>query len=664
VKLHGGIAALALLVATPWKSAEAFCGFYVAGADSQLFADASQVVLVRDGTRTVLSMQNDYKGPIADFAMVVPVPVILQKENVKTLPKDIFARVDKLSAPRLVEYWERDPCEPDSIGLGNIGTLGRGGGQGFGSGHGRLGGAVTVEAQFEVGEYDIVILSAKDASALEQWLAENKYKIPAGSEPYFRPYVQAGSKFFVAKVNAAKVKMENGVATLSPLRFHYDSEKFELPVRLGLVNSSGTQDLIVHVLAPNKRYEVANYPNVVVPTNLDVAESARASFGEVYAALFDKTVAEHPKAVVTEYAWMATNCDPCPGGVAGLSQGDLYTLGADVLPSTSGAAAGKPTSIPRAGGTKVDGPLPPEVVQRIVRQNFGRFRLCHDNALAKTPNLAGNVVTKFTVQPNGDVGKVSTASATISDKEMVACVEKAFSNLSFPTEQKPTNVEWTTTFATGMSGGGGAVPPFVLTRLHARYGKDSLGADLVFKEAEPIVGGREMMGASGKLETGATKSSMNSFQARYAIRHPWAGKISCEKPVRNRWGGPWPDAGVAPSSGETIPATKLAYAPRGRIDVSAMFGKVSLAAAPIAEAATNADASAAKDVPPWGVDGGDGDGGPSAPPPGGKCGCRTPGGDAPTSMGAGAVIGLALAAAAFARRSRGVRASSDMLDER
>ena len=92
--------------------AAAFCGFYVAGADAKLFNNATQVVLMRDGTRTVLSMQNNYQGPPENFAMVVPVPVVLQKENVKTLPADIFARVDRLSAPRLVEYWEQDPCRP------------------------------------------------------------------------------------------------------------------------------------------------------------------------------------------------------------------------------------------------------------------------------------------------------------------------------------------------------------------------------------------------------------------------------------------------------------------------------------------------------------------------------------------------------------------------
>ena len=63
--------------------AGAFCGFYVGGVDGKLFNNATQVTLMRDGTRTVLSMQNNYQGPPENFAMVVPVPVILQKENVE-----------------------------------------------------------------------------------------------------------------------------------------------------------------------------------------------------------------------------------------------------------------------------------------------------------------------------------------------------------------------------------------------------------------------------------------------------------------------------------------------------------------------------------------------------------------------------------------------------
>ena len=67
------VAAVAAMVSLP-QVAHAFCGFYVAGSDEQLLADATQVVLMRKGTRTVLSMQNRYEGPPSDFAMIVPVP--------------------------------------------------------------------------------------------------------------------------------------------------------------------------------------------------------------------------------------------------------------------------------------------------------------------------------------------------------------------------------------------------------------------------------------------------------------------------------------------------------------------------------------------------------------------------------------------------------------
>src|ERR1044071_3482448 len=96
--------ALGLAVACAGSSAaHAFCGFYVAGGDQQMFNDATQVVLMRSGTRTVLSMQNNYKGPPEAFAMVIPVPTVLHEGDVKTLPKDVFKHVESMGAPRLVE---------------------------------------------------------------------------------------------------------------------------------------------------------------------------------------------------------------------------------------------------------------------------------------------------------------------------------------------------------------------------------------------------------------------------------------------------------------------------------------------------------------------------------------------------------------------------------
>ena len=191
-----------------------------------------------------------------------------------------------------------------------------------------------------VGEYEIVILSAKDSGGLEAWLHANRYSIPKGSSALLQPYVSTGSKFFVAKVNTTKVAFENGMANLSPLRFHYDAKQFSLPIRLGLMNSKGTQDLIVHILSPGKRFEVANYNNVTIPTNLDLKDNALNRFGEFYAALFDRTLAKNPNSVVTEYAWDAATCDPCPSPP--LRHSELATLGADVLSLPRTGRSAKP----------------------------------------------------------------------------------------------------------------------------------------------------------------------------------------------------------------------------------------------------------------------------------------------------------------------------------
>ena len=538
------------------NTAAAFCGFYVSGSGDKLANEATQVVVMREGTRTVLSMQNAYKGPPEGFALVVPVPVVLQKDQVKTLERALFDKVEQLDAPRLVEYWEQDPCDNSGIGLGNIGTIGHGAGtgtgQGFGNGHGRLG--VTVEAQFTVGEYEIVILSAKDSTGLDTWLKENKYAIPDGAEPALRPYVAAGMKFFVAKVNVAKVHFEDGRAILSPLRFHYDAETFTLPVRLGLLNSTGTQDLIVHILAKGQRYEAANYKNVTMPTNLDVDPKAKADFAPFYAALFDRVVEKNPGALVTEYSWDAGMCDPCPGPM--LDATDITTLGGDALPGSDG---GKLLLGLVQKVTTTAGDLEPVVVERIVRQNGGRFRMC--------PAASADVQATFTISTHGEVQDAKVSGAA-GDEASQQCIQKALANLSFPNPSKPTKVGLSIarTSASSFGGAGG----FTLTRLHMRYGKDALGEDLVFRAAPPIVGGREFMQTFGdggmRIEEGSRPDSTNNFQSRYAIRHAWTGPMACANPVRGRWGGPWPDADAG--FGMTQTATKTAFATRGALQLA------------------------------------------------------------------------------------------------
>src|SRR5215468_9427718 len=100
-----------------------FCGFYVSKADAKLFNHASQVVLVRDGDRTVMTMANDFKGEPKEFAIVVPVPEVLEKGQVHVGERALVDRIDAYSAPRLVEYWDENPCAVSRATWGNVKSL-------------------------------------------------------------------------------------------------------------------------------------------------------------------------------------------------------------------------------------------------------------------------------------------------------------------------------------------------------------------------------------------------------------------------------------------------------------------------------------------------------------------------------------------------------------
>src|SRR4051812_40487219 len=103
------LAALAVALHAPDTDA---CGAYIARTDGLRFNDALQFVVVRDGMRTSVSVQNSYRGPAEDFALLVPVPVVLHDGDVKTLDRNVFDAFAAATGPLLTELDERDPCEP------------------------------------------------------------------------------------------------------------------------------------------------------------------------------------------------------------------------------------------------------------------------------------------------------------------------------------------------------------------------------------------------------------------------------------------------------------------------------------------------------------------------------------------------------------------------
>jgi hypothetical protein len=184
---------------------------------------------------------------------------------------------------------------------------------------------VTVEARYTVGEYDILILSAKESAGLETWLRDNGYRIPAGAATVLGSYLKQGMRFFVARVNLAE-QARLGFTYLRPLQMAYDSPKFMLPIRLGMVNADGPQELFVYALTRKGRVETTNYRMVRLPTGVDLPPFVKTEFGPFYQAMFTQAVKrEDMRAVFLEYAWDMGWCDPCAANP--LSAEELRQLG-------------------------------------------------------------------------------------------------------------------------------------------------------------------------------------------------------------------------------------------------------------------------------------------------------------------------------------------------
>lgn len=321
--------AVLALCAAPF-AADAFCGFYVAQADASLFNEASRVVLVRDGDATTMTMVNDFRGPVEEFAIVVPVPTVITKESVEVGNMATVDHLDAFSAPRLTEYHDPDPCAPPRPSRADIEYKMASGAMREMAEEDVRGGSlgVKIEATYTVGEYDILILSANDSSGLETWLRREGYRIPAGASEVLGSYIRQNMRFFVAKVNLEEQK-KTEQPTLRPLRVRYSSPKFMLPIRLGTVNAAGPQDLLVYAITPKGRVETTNYRTTKLPSGVAVPPFVKQDFGTFYKDMFQHEVDRRGMTTVfTEYAWPLTVwCDPCSADP--LSTDQLRELGAD-----------------------------------------------------------------------------------------------------------------------------------------------------------------------------------------------------------------------------------------------------------------------------------------------------------------------------------------------
>jgi len=322
--------ALAIGVLSAASSAQAFCGFYVAKAGTDLFNQSSKVALVRDGDRTVITMANDYQGDLTEFAMVIPVPTAIKREQVHISDPALLKHLDAYTAPRLVEYFDDDPCRPQIMYDRMVAMSPTMEAEAVQQKSRARSLGVTIEDEFTVGEYDIQLLSAEQSDGLMTYLDENGYQVPEGASRILGSYIKQNMKFFVAKVNL-DAQSKTGNEFLRPIAVAFESPKFMLPIRLGTLNARGDQDLFVYALTREGQVETTNYRTQKIPSGQELPVYIKDEFPDFYKSMY-KTAAkrEGGHGVFMEYAWDMGWCDPCAADP--LSREELQELGVFWLP--------------------------------------------------------------------------------------------------------------------------------------------------------------------------------------------------------------------------------------------------------------------------------------------------------------------------------------------
>jgi len=458
--------------------ASAFPGFLASKTKTDIKINSTQVVLMKKGNVTAVTVMSDYEGPLDPFAMVLVVPPDVAADHVTTLKREYVDRLDMISAPRFHEYWEQDPCDAGPVEQewqrnmkADASSAFLGGGD-LPTGTQKVAKELSldVQAKQKEGEYSFTLLG-KDES-VGAWLKSKGYNAPAGAEQAVAPYVQAGMRVVVAQVDTKRIELVGGDrAQLSPIRFWTEQPYTSIPDRVGLVNSGGSkQELIVYVLDPEQRYESKNYKNLFPPTNVEVDFAVKERIGEFYVALQDIIQQKNPSTFLSEYAWPSDGCgQPCATEPVQIAE--LLSLGGDVFE----------LSVPK----EERNPKPPE-------------------------------------QTKEEIAAFKEATKDLKPKERKAKEKQA-------KEDRKTVVARQALVGRHK---------YILSRVHYRYDDKSLPNDPQFGPASGAVEGgvAQPKGQKAEASTEVTPASQNKYQVRYNNFHPWVPVIQCPNPERYRWG--------------------------------------------------------------------------------------------------------------------------------
>lgn len=472
--------ALSLLLSLVAVDAQAFPGFFVGKNDAKRVLTTSSYVVMNGGDQSVVSVVSDYEGPFEPFAVIVAVPSDVTLDRISSIRREFVDRVDQMSAPRFMEFWEMDPCEPGKesqewerdLRVQTSGDSFLGAGMDMGPTRKvpkEL--LLSVKTERKSGEYTFMM--PKEDQSFEDLLKERGWKLTGPMQQAIAAYSGQGMKFVLAEVDPNRIELIGGEkAQLTPIRFWTDGRYTKLPSKLGRLASKGPQELFVFVLDKDARYKTTNYEIANAPTNLAVQFIVKERMAEFFAGLHDAWLAKHPKTFWFEYAWKADECgQPCPNDPILINE--LLTLGGDVFEN----------AVPKEEREPKVPPMTTEEKQKVKLELDGL--------------------------PVADRAK---RKKVIEEERKELVKRKALLERHH----------------------------YIISRLHHRYADDGLPNDVEIGKADGGLEGGIWIpkGQNGDVARDAKAGADYRFQTRYNNFHPWKGMMACEQPERYRWGKP------------------------------------------------------------------------------------------------------------------------------
>lgn len=467
-------------------TSRAFPGIAVSVTDTTPEISTTELVVMEHAGVSIVTLAVDYQGPIQRFALLLPVPGDVERGRLETVKHEFIARLEQVTAPRVFEFWEQDPCVPgapeqawqEKVPVKNRGFLTpevmppR-------DAHYPVSNELSIPAvpdfkQTE-DEFSYQLLRPKSSAELGGWLGKRGYRFEAASLEPLLGALGNDAQLLVAEVAVDRAELiDSERLQLGGIRYWSRRPLLPIAATLGRAHYADRHDLFVYGLHREKRYQAANLQNVFAPTNLRVAVGVGARVGTLYNTLFERLLGKHAGAAVTEFVGPSDECgEPCSN--APLQLRELLTFGGDVLEAQPGA-----------------------------KRELAA-------AAAELSEAARSRLAGGSVAP-------AASGEDVRSREQQALERQLALKRALLARQR-----------------------YVLTRLHmrTRAGAAPNSLELAATDAHQSGGYGVPRGPNAELVSGVRAAKSSRYQVRFYAAHPWAGAMPCAKPERWRWGKRW-----------------------------------------------------------------------------------------------------------------------------